>query len=108
MLVLQKSIDNVIFRIGNLDIYWYAILILTGAMLAYFLALREGERIGVDSEFIDTLVVFGVPIAIVGARLYYVLFELDTFMSNPISILDIRGGGLAIYGALIAVLIWGY
>ena len=77
-------------------------------MLAYFLALREGERIGVDSEFIDTLVVFGVPIAIVGARLYYVLFELDTFMSNPISILDIRGGGLAIYGGVIAGLIWGY
>lgn len=108
MHLLQKTIDNVFIEIGNLEIYWYAILILSGALLAYFLALREGKRIGVDGSFLETLVLFGIPIAIVGARIYYVIFEWDHFRNNLSSIFNIRGGGLAIYGAIIAGLIWAF
>ena len=109
MLYLQKEpLDRVFFRIFGLEIYWYAVLIISGAMLAYFLALREGKRIGVDSDFIDTLVIFGLPIAIIGARIYYVIFEWSSFSGDLLSILDLRSGGLAIYGGVIAALIWGF
>lgn len=81
---------------------WYGLLIVTGAVLAVFLADREAKRISLPSDTILDLALRVLPIGILGARLYYVLFSWPSFVSRPLSILFIWEGGLAIYGGLIA------
>jgi phosphatidylglycerol---prolipoprotein diacylglyceryl transferase len=113
-----KPLDNVFFElepfdlgpftIGPLIIMWYAVLILSGAMTALVLAVYEGKKIGVERSFLEDLVLFGIPIAVVGARLFYVIFEWSNYKDNLIDVFKINEGGLAIYGAVIFALPWGY
>lgn len=105
---LIEPLDRVFLEIGPLTIYWYAVFILTGAMLAMFLGMREAKKMGIDPEFILDLVAFGIPISVIGARLYYVAFELSYYLDNPAKIFKINEGGLAIHGAFITALTWGY
>ena len=102
--ISSKAID-----IGN-GIYWYGILIALGMLLALWWCMRQRTKYGIrDDDLIDGLL-WGIPSAIVGARLYYVLFYLSEFKdheghfswSKAIAIWD---GGLAIYGGVIAVVI---
>lgn len=95
-------------EIGPITIMWYAVLILSGAMLALLLAIIEGKKIGVPKDFLVDLVLYGLPISVVGARIYYVIFEWNVYKDNPIDVLKIYQGGLAIHGAIIAAVIWGY
>jgi len=81
---------------------WYSFLIVVGAALAIFLASREEKRAGLEKDTIVDLSLWLLPCGILGARLYYVAFAWDTFRGNPISILYIWEGGLAIYGGVIA------
>lgn len=92
----------------HLRITWYAIFILTGALLAYSLSLREAKKRGYDKEILENFFLSMLPIAIVGARFYYVIFEWARFASEPISALYIWEGGLAIHGGLIAAIIYAY
>ncbi len=81
---------------------WYGLLIVLGAALAVFLADREANRQGLPKDTVIDLSLRILPIGILGARIYYVLFSWDDFASRPISALFIWEGGLAIYGGLIA------
>lgn len=103
-----EALDPVFLKIGPFTIMWYAVLIMTGIIVALLLSIQEGKKIGVEKSFIEDLVLFGVPIAIVGARLYFVVFEWEQYKQNPIDIIKIYEGGLAIYGGVIAAVIWGY
>lgn len=96
------------FTIGPITIMWYAVLILTGAMLALYFGIREGNKIGVDKDFLIDLCLFGLPISVVGARIYYVIFSWDEYKYNLSDIYKINKGGLAIHGAVFAAVIWGY
>ncbi|WP_027965406.1 prolipoprotein diacylglyceryl transferase [Halalkalibacillus halophilus] len=96
-----EAYDRVFLQLGPLPVYWYGFLIMLGALIALVVATREGKRLGLHKDFYIDLLVFAIPAAIVGARLYYVLFELDRY-DSLIDIIDIREGGLAIHGALIA------
>ncbi len=96
------------FNIGPIEIMWYAVLILTGAMIALYLGIREGKKIGIQREFLEDLVLFGLPIAVVGARIYYVVFAWDEYAGHPLDALKVWQGGLAIHGAIIFAVIWGY
>ena len=98
--------DPVFLRFGGLSIHWYAILILTGVTLAFLASIREGKKRGIDNELFIDLVAFGLPICILGARLYYVLFNLGWFLQNPGRILAIHQGGLAIHGGIIAAVVY--
>ena len=84
------------------SISWYGLLIVTGAALAVFLASREEKRAGLPKDTIIDLALWVLPIGIIGARLYYVAFSWSSYRDNPLSILNIHEGGLAIYGGLIA------
>ncbi|MGI6343580.1 MAG: prolipoprotein diacylglyceryl transferase [Bacillota bacterium] len=97
-------LDPVAFTIFGFEIRWYGVLITGAIILGIFLALRELRRLGEDEDkFIDMLLLV-IPAAIVGARLYYVLFsgQLDWYLARPLRILQFRSGGLAIHGSLIA------
>lgn len=84
---------------------WYSVLIVTGVCLAIFLASREEKRLGLPQDTVVDLALWIIPAGIVGARLYYVAFAWDTFRRDPVSVLYIWQGGLAIYGAVIAGLL---
>lgn len=84
---------------------WYSVLIVTGMVLAIVLACREEQRIGLKKDTVIDLCLWMLPVGILGARLYFVLFSWDNYRDNPISALYIWEGGLAIYGGILAGLI---
>ncbi len=92
--------DRVAFRIGGFEIYWYAIMIVTGMLLGMLAASVLLKRKGYKPDLIIDIAIIVLPLSIVGARLYYVLFTLDRGWSFG-DIINIRSGGLAIYGGVI-------
>lgn len=102
-------IDPVAFELGPLTVMWYGVIIAVGIVIALWLANREGERLGYEEDFVLDAALWVIPFGFIGARLYYVLFELEYYLANPASIIAIWEGGLAIYGGVIAgaiTLIW--
>ncbi len=97
-------------RFGSIDIAWYAVLIISGAIIALKLTQSAAEKRGISRDAVEDMF-FGVLLAgIVGARLWYVLFYPDKmyFISNPAKILAFRDGGLAIQGGLFAGAAYAY
>lgn len=97
--------SRVAFYIFNKPIYWYAIIIVFGIIVATVISIREARRKGYNADIILDFIILAIPFAIVGARLYYVAFEWELYASDPISILYIWNGGLALYGSIIGGLI---
>ncbi len=91
------------FIVGSIT--WYSVLIMSGILLAFFLGTREEKRLGLPKDTMLDVVLVSVPMGIIGARLYFVLMKLDQYMADPISILYIWKGGVAIYGAVIGGLL---
>ncbi|CAM4472072.1 prolipoprotein diacylglyceryl transferase [Paenibacillus tarimensis] len=106
--MFAMRLDPVAFSLGPLTVHWYGIILGLGALAGLILAIREGKRFGLPSEFFMDLLLFGVPSAIIGARLYYVAFKWDEYRDNLWGIFAIWEGGIAIYGALIGALLCGY
>lgn len=97
------ALDPIAISFGeNFEIAWYGVIIGLGIAIAMYLASKEGERKGMHPDFILDMAFWAVPIAIIGARLYYVAFELPYYLQHPEQIIQIWNGGIAIYGALIA------
>lgn len=103
-----EPLNRVFLQLGPITIYWYAVFIMSGVALGLFLAIREGRKMGINSEFFYDLVTYGLPISIIGARIYYVAFSWDYYSSHPEDIIKIWQGGIAIHGAIIAAFIFGY
>lgn len=93
------------FEVFGLQVTWYGILISTGILLGAIIALREAKRVGFEEETLLDLLIWAVPLSVVGSRIYYVIFSWDLYRDNPIEALNIRSGGLAIHGAIIAAII---
>ncbi|MBK9710468.1 MAG: prolipoprotein diacylglyceryl transferase [Kouleothrix sp.] len=89
-----------------LVVRWYGVLIVSGAMLAGWLAARRAERRGYNPEHIWNLLLLGMVLGILGARIYYVAFEWERYAGRPLlEIINPAGGGLAIHGALIGAIV---
>lgn len=97
----MESPGRVAFTLFGKDIYWYGVLMAVGIILAVFLAYREQLRKKMNKDTVIDICLVIIPCGIVGARLFYVLFELKHYLSDPIRMLYIWEGGLAIYGAVI-------
>ena len=95
-------------QLGILDIRWYAICILTGVLFAWILGKREARKLGIRPSLILDGLIFCVPLAIVGARIYYIIFDENKAVNFPTfgSYFDIRNGGLAIMGGVIMAIIF--
>ena len=96
----EFEVDSVAFSIGSVDIAWYALIIVTGIIAAVAYIIYRSGHIGVRSEDIIDAAIFVVPAGIIGARLYYVLTSLDNY-DTFMDVINIRNGGIAIYGAII-------
>lgn len=104
----NRSIDPPYsFTLFGLDIYFYGVIITMGFILAALYCAKRAPEFGLTSDNLYELVIWLIPICIIGARLYYVLFKLDYFVANPDKIFALRDGGLAIYGGIIAGIITG-
>ena len=90
-----------LFGIEGLDIAWYGILIAAGIVAGVMLAVHEAKRRGYTSELLVDFMILALPLAIIGARIYYVAFEWDYYSQHPDEIIAVWNGGIAIYGAVI-------
>ncbi len=93
--------DPVLVRIGSFEITWYSVLILSGVIIAYILIMAESRRYQIKKEFVFNMMFWSIIFGIIGARLYYVIFNWDYYGSNIKEIFMIWHGGLAIHGGLI-------
>jgi len=96
----EFTVNSVAFSIGDFEIAWYAIIITIGIIFGGVYTAYRAKQVGISVD--DTLdyVLITVPLAIIGARLYYVLTSLEQFDSF-VDVINIRNGGLAIYGAIL-------
>lgn len=101
----MKQIDPIAFRIFGLEIHWYALIIVSAIIFAIWLSSREAVRVGLKEDDVIDFMFWALPIAIISARLYYVIFEWPYYLAHPEEIIAIWKGGLAIYGGLIGGLI---
>ena len=97
------------FEIFGFKIYWYALVIALGLLLAVLYALRHAEEFKLNSDRMMDVALITIPFAFIGARLYYVLFSdrVAEYFANPSTILNIRDGGLGIYGGIIVAFVVG-
>ena len=99
---LTFNINRSAFSVFGIDIYWYGIIIAAGLIFAFIYATREAEKTGLKQDDLLNMFIIAVPCAIIGARLYYVIFSFNEYKNNLSDIFKIREGGLAIYGGVIA------
>ena len=97
--------SRVAFTVLGKDIYWYGIIIAVGFLLAVIYAILRAPSFGLTEDNILDMLFVAVPLAIVCARLYYCIFYWDLYRDNPIAILYVWEGGLAIYGGVIGAVI---
>jgi len=95
------------FTLFGLTFHWYGIIIACGVMLGVLIAMRRSRYFGLDPDTVIDFGLMAIPMAIIGARLYYVIFEWDSYKGDPIRILYIWEGGLAIYGGVLAAILAG-
>lgn len=93
--------DPIALRLGPLEIRWYAICILLGLVLAVYLTTREAPRKKILPDDVLDFILLAFPLAIIGARLYYVAFSWSDYKDDFLSIFAIWNGGIAIYGGLL-------
>ncbi len=97
----MKSVIN----LGPINISLYSLCILVGIIFAFVLIRKESKRFNIKDDFISNLIFWCIIFGIVGARIYYVIFNLDYYINSPIEIIKVWNGGLAIHGGIISGLI---
>ena len=100
--------SKIALSICSIQIYWYSVIILIAIFVAASIVYYEMKKQGVTGDDFTDLFFNTVLFGIIGARIYYVLFNLSYYLENPIEMFEIWNGGLAIHGALIAGIIYVY
>ena len=109
----EFTASSVAFHIGGKAIYWYGILIALGVVLALWFCMRQRTKYGISEDNLLDGVLWGVPLSVIGARVYYVIFYLSEFRNTDGSldwgrVIAIWDGGLAIYGGVIVAILTCY
>jgi phosphatidylglycerol:prolipoprotein diacylglycerol transferase len=102
---LEFNIAPVAFNILGKNIYWYGIIIALGLFAGALVSMYTAKRNELKTDIITDIVIYGAPTAIIFARLYYCLFNFNSYINNPIEIFYLWEGGIAIYGAIIGAVI---
>jgi phosphatidylglycerol:prolipoprotein diacylglycerol transferase len=93
------------FDIFGFSIYWYGVIIASGFLLAVCYCIKRSGEFGLTADNVLDMLIIATPLAIIGARLYYVVFNFSLYSDDLMGIFRIRDGGLAIYGGIIAAVI---
>lgn len=105
LLNLKLNINPIMFNMFGINIYWYAFLIVFSIILGIIICKKNEGKFGIKFDNILDLLIYVLPISIICARLYYVIFSINLYWQNPLAIFNIRDGGLAIYGGIIGAVI---
>ena len=92
--------NRIFIDLGIIKIYWYSVMILLGVIIAIFISIKESKKVGLY-EYFENLIYEILIFGIIGARLYYVIFNFSAYKNDLLSIFKIWEGGLAIYGGII-------
>ncbi|WP_238455603.1 prolipoprotein diacylglyceryl transferase [Desulfolucanica intricata] len=95
-------------QIGNIPIHWYGVIMASAFLAGLFVAYQRAIKTGVNPEHILNIVTLAIPAGIIGARIYYVIFEWEQYRDNIFEALAVWHGGLAIHGGLIGGILVGY
>lgn len=105
---LEFNINPVAFSIGSFHVYWYGIIIAAGFLLALIYASFSCKKMNIDINRLFDVVIVGLIAGVIFARLFYVVFYPgDKYWKNPLEIIQIHDGGLAIYGGIIGAVVFG-
>ena len=101
-----EALNPIFLKLGPFTIYWYGVIIATAIFVGLYLATREAERVGIKKDIPTDLLIFAAPIAIIFARIYYVIFEWERYRGEPLwKFIAVWEGGIAIHGALIGAVL---
>ena len=98
--------DKIAIDLGPIQIYWYSIIVFLGLLTGSIVIFKEARKRKISEDFLVNLICDSIIIGIIGARIYYVLFNLSYYIDNPLEIFAIWNGGLAIHGGILAALIF--
>ncbi len=99
--ILFSGVGNGITLFG-IDVMYYGIIIVSGILLGVLLACFRAKRAGINPDMIIDFALYAILFSVAGARLFYVVFAWDSFKENPVSVFNLRTGGMAIYGGILA------
>lgn len=99
---LSFDVKPVAVNLFGVPIYWYAICIVVAIVVALVLCYKSKEKFDIEFDFLFSTLLVAIIFGFVGARVYYVVFNLGKYINSPLKIFNIRDGGLAIYGGLVA------
>lgn len=105
MVIKTGIISKVAVSFMGIDIYWYAILITSAIIIGYIWIKCNDGKFNIKFDDVFDLSLFMIPIAVICARLYYIIFNAEYYLNSPNEILNFRNGGIAIYGALIGAVV---
>lgn len=97
----MAALNPIAVQFGSLQVHWYGVIIATGVVIALILSVREGKKLGIDEDYFYDFLLWAIPIAIISARTYYVIFQWPYYSVHPGEIIAVWDGGIAIYGAII-------
>lgn len=100
--------ENYAFKLFGLEIRWYALIISFGILISALIAIKLSKKFGIKKEQFIDVIIGGIVFGVIGARVYYVVFNFEEFSKNLISIFNLRSGGLAIYGTVIFSFAFGF
>lgn len=100
--------DRVAFNLFGIDVMWYGILMATGMLAAVIIALKESKRVGISEDDVINIAIIAIPVGLICARIYYVVFNWDYYAGDIMAMINVRGGGLAIHGGLIGGILAGF
>lgn len=100
--------DRIAFTIFGVDVAWYGIIISLGMILGVVVASIRAKRAGLHSDTIVDMAIIVIPLAIIGARIYYFIFTYNPEIHSLLDVFDFRSGGLAIHGGLIGGILGGF
>ncbi|MBR5520178.1 MAG: prolipoprotein diacylglyceryl transferase [Clostridia bacterium] len=98
---IELTLKKTAFSIGSFSVQWYGIIIAIGFALAVVYCLKRAPKFGLEPDNLIDMTLVATPVAIIGARLYYVVFNWQLYEDHPENIIKIWNGGIAIYGAII-------
>jgi len=103
--LITISIDPVITRLGPVALTWHGVLAALGAAVGFVVILWESQRLGFKSDEVYTAAILAIPAGFIGARLFHVADNLETYMAYPALLFSFQEAGLALYGAFIGGLV---
>ena len=99
---ITLDVPKIAFSIFGVNVRWYAVCIVLGIVVALVLSKISKEKFYIDFDQLLEIMIITLLFGVIGARIYYVIFNFSYYLENPLEIINIKNGGLAIYGGIIA------